>query len=177
MKFQFYLLGFLARFGPLHGYKLKQLISKQVSDFAQIKMPSIYYHLDSLEKKGFVDSKREQEGKRPERTVYSITESGKDKLKKLFFKILKQEYRPEFLIDGTLFFNEIADPKALTAALQAQLVSVEESLDYIHAHQKEVHQNVPEEFLKISGLIFLHHQMHFETEKKWLKKVIEALKN
>lgn len=45
MKVPFYILGLLMRYGPQHGYNIKQLVSDGISDFAKIKLPTIYYHL------------------------------------------------------------------------------------------------------------------------------------
>ena len=59
----------------LHGYKIKQLIAERALDFAHIKLPTIYYHLEKLQAKGFVTSEIEKEGKRPDRFDYTITES------------------------------------------------------------------------------------------------------
>ena len=34
-----YILGFLLRYGPQHGYQIKKLISEQMADFTSIKLP------------------------------------------------------------------------------------------------------------------------------------------
>ena len=41
-----YILGLLLRFGPQHGYQIKKLLEEQLEDFTQIKLPTVYYHLE-----------------------------------------------------------------------------------------------------------------------------------
>ncbi|WP_320129842.1 PadR family transcriptional regulator [uncultured Sphaerochaeta sp.] len=49
-----YILGVLQRMGPMHGYRIKKLISEQLSDFTQIKLPTIYYHLEKMTQSGLI---------------------------------------------------------------------------------------------------------------------------
>ena len=109
MKIPIYILGFLKRYGPLHGYRLKGLIGEMVSDFTQIKLPAIYYHLEKLEKKGLVYSEKEQDGKRPERSVYAITKTGEEEFSRMLVVSMDSLYRPEFDIDSSLYFFDSLD--------------------------------------------------------------------
>lgn len=77
MSVPFYLLGLLIRFGPQHGYRLKQMVEDEIADFAKIKMPNIYYHLNKLCEEGYLNSIQNREGNRPEKSVYQITDEGK----------------------------------------------------------------------------------------------------
>ena len=69
---------------PLHGYRVHQILG--AAEFAfwfQIEDASIYSMLRTLEKQGFARTEaREREGNRPNRTVYSITRSGRSELRK-----------------------------------------------------------------------------------------------
>lgn len=76
-KVSFYILGFLIRLGPLHGYQLKAHIESEARDFAKIRLPNLYYHLGSMREKGWVESTRGKEGSRPEKEVFSVTPEGK----------------------------------------------------------------------------------------------------
>jgi DNA-binding PadR family transcriptional regulator len=58
----FYILGLLQRFGPQHGYQLKKIIGEQLSDFTQIKLPTIYYHLEKMEADGLLAANSEKPG-------------------------------------------------------------------------------------------------------------------
>uniref|UniRef100_UPI000AEE63EC PadR family transcriptional regulator n=1 Tax=Clostridium sp. NkU-1 TaxID=1095009 RepID=UPI000AEE63EC len=62
-----YILGLLQRYGPQHGYQIKKIIAEQLSDFTQIKLPTIYYHLEKMETDGLLSANREKSGSRPEK--------------------------------------------------------------------------------------------------------------
>ncbi len=175
MKIPTYILGFLQRYGPLHGYKLKRLISDMVSDFTQIKLPTIYYHLEKMEEKGLVRAEREQEGKRPERSVYSITEKGKKEFLTMLMKSLAIEYRPEFEIDASLFFFDSMKPADVITSLREQEAFCGEVLQHLDRHREEVMRFIPPEAKKIAGLMFHHHSLHYKAELKWLRDSLQEL--
>ncbi len=164
------------RHGPLHGYRLKQLIAERVSDFAQIKLPAIYYHLEKMQNKNLVSSETEQEGKRPERSVYSITDEGKAEFKKMLSDALKGEYSQEFLIDAVIFFMEYSEPEKVLTELEEKSSALKHSREELQKHRKDVKSSVPEEFQDIVDIIFSHHQYHLEAENKWAEKAISLLK-
>jgi DNA-binding PadR family transcriptional regulator len=68
-----YILGLLQRFGPQHGYQIKKIIADQLADFTQIKLPTIYYHLEKMQAGGLLSVTSEKPGGRPEKSVYAVT--------------------------------------------------------------------------------------------------------
>jgi DNA-binding PadR family transcriptional regulator len=175
MKVPTYILGFLKRYGPLHGYKLKGLISDMVSDFTSIKLPTIYYHLEKMEEKGLVSAEREQEGKRPERSVYSITEQGEEEFLSLVSKTLWQSYHPEFEIDAALFFYDSTDKRELESAIERHINNCTKVITQLKEHKKEVMAFVPEEARASAMALFHHHEVHYEAEMEWLKRTRKDL--
>lgn len=71
-----YILGLLLRFGPQHGYQIKKLLEEQLEDFTQIKLPTVYYHLEKMEAAGLIEAHRYRQGARPEKTVYRVSDAG-----------------------------------------------------------------------------------------------------
>ena len=69
MIIPFYILGLLQRFGPQHGYQIKKIISEQLADFTQIKLPVIYYHLEKMTQDELISPDCEKNGNRPEKTL------------------------------------------------------------------------------------------------------------
>ncbi|WP_243158096.1 PadR family transcriptional regulator [Aminipila terrae] len=105
MKIQFYILGLLLRYGPQHGYMLMQKVEEQISDFAHIKLPAIYYHLDKLNQNGYISAACQKDGNRPEKTVYSITAEGEKYFDGLLKKMQAEELKLELPFDGIIFFR------------------------------------------------------------------------
>ncbi|HEX3075864.1 MAG TPA: PadR family transcriptional regulator [Lachnospiraceae bacterium] len=175
MKIPFYLLGLLIRYGPQHGYSLKQLIEERISDFAKIKLPTIYYHLQKLKEQGYVSESLDKDGNRPEKYVYTITEKGYQYFDILFDKQLRESYSPEFALDGVLFFNERIDKERFLMELQTKKEVLIERISQLEFHKAMAMERMPESGRLPANLIFEHHQDHLNAELSWLEKAIKGL--
>jgi DNA-binding PadR family transcriptional regulator len=172
----FYILGFLIRLGPLHGYQLKARIESEASDFAQIKLPNIYYHLGTMKRKGWVESSTEREGNRPEREVFSITGAGSAEFGRLLERSLEAPVLWDFPIDGAIFFSKGISPQALAEGLADRANRIKASLARIAAHRREALGEIPESFRDMAGLIFAHHEIHYRAELDWILEAIETVR-
>ena len=83
MSVRLVLLGLL-RDQPMHGYEIKQTIEDRMGDWTSIAFGSIYHALAKLTDEGMIEKAGvEQEGNRPSRTIYQITESGQAEFTRL----------------------------------------------------------------------------------------------
>jgi len=171
MKVPFFILGFLLRSGPLYGYELKKRIEEEASDFSQIKLSNLYYHLRFMNEKGWLEAQKEETGKRPAREVYSITQAGVTAFHKLAKEYLISVVRFDFPLDGALFFSGNIKPETFITGLDISQKAISESLARIKAHRAETLSHVPEHYRPIAELIFSHHEIHFDAEQKWLNQV------
>lgn len=175
MKIPFYLLGLLIRYGPQHGYSLKQIVEEQISDFAKIKLPTIYYHLQKLKEQGDISEQTGKEGNRPEKMVYSITDRGREHFDALLVDLLKEDYSPEFLLDGVLFFQEKADRNKLNLELNKKKEEMEKKLEKLKRHKENTLSYLDREAARCAEVIFDHHHCHLEAELGWLERTIKEL--
>jgi DNA-binding PadR family transcriptional regulator len=175
MKVPIYILGFLMRYGALHGYKLKRLISERASDFAHIKLPTLYYHLEKLQKAGFVTAKIEKKGRRPDRMVYTITKSGRVQFEDMLREMLHVWYQTEFALDAALFFGEALESTEMPDALRDHERHLKEALVYMKEHRKQVLAVVQENAKRATEAIFNHHLVHYEAELKWVKETLTQM--
>ena len=174
MKAPLYILGFLSRYGPQHGYRLKQFL-EHISDFASLKLPTIYYHLEKMEKKGLISAAQEKDGKRPEKWVYTITPDGQEAFQELLKNAASSSYRGEFLLDAVLFFSEFMEIQHVLDALTCQLERCEKVLQRIEEHKEEVLQHQPEWSKVFTKAIFSHHEYHHRAELMWLQETVNEL--
>lgn len=175
MKIPFYILGLLQQYGPQHGYKLKQIIEENISDFAKIKLPAIYYHLDKLKEKGYVTETLAKDGNRPEKFIYAITPDGKKYFDRLFVKLFEETYSPEFSLDGILYFAGIIDTNELRKIFFNKKQELLIKLEEVKKHKSSTLSIIHKQARFNAAVIFDHHIYHFEAEIKWLQKVIEGL--
>lgn len=171
MKAQFYILGLLLRYGPQHGYMLKQTVENQISDFAQIKLPTIYYHLEKLSENGYIDATCERDGNRPEKTVYRITESGEKYFYILLKKMQSEVLRLDLPFDGILYFHDKIHPDEFSYSVKTAIQTLESKLKQLHAHREEVLNIIPDCSRACTKAIFNHHIYHLQAELNWFKDI------
>lgn len=171
-----YILGLLLRFGPQHGYQIKKLMEEQLEDFTQIKLPTVYYHLEKMENEGLITAYRDKQGARPEKTVYQITDSGGDKFKVLLMQTLDMKYRPHFEMDAAFYFSDHLDKKELSEGLRGHIENLKKSLSIITQHRDETMKYIPNEYKTSACIIFDHHIRHYQAELAWAEQSMNRMK-
>ncbi len=177
MKVQFYILGLLMRYGPQHGYRLKQTVEEEISDFAQIKLPTIYYHLERLKESGYVSATSDKDGNRPEKTVFSITEDGEKYFYLLLKKIQREELSLELPLDGAMFFRERIDKNEFSVTIKKAKLTIESKLENLIARRDSTLQVIPDIGKSNAQAIFNHHIYHLQAELEWLKEQEKELRD
>ena len=123
------------------GYEIKKLSEAgQFKHFVDISFGSIYPTLARLEKEGLVACREETQSGKPDRKVYSITEAGKDELKRgLSEPPQRDRFKSEFLL---LAANaEIAGEAAVTKALADRIAWLEEDIAMLEMAKQECSGN------------------------------------
>ncbi len=170
-----YILGLLMRFGAQHGYQIKKLMAEQLADFTDIKLPTIYYHLDKMEKEGLLLAVREKSTSRPEKTVYSVTGRGRQAFVSLLEQMLQFSYRPTFSSDSVFYFCEFVDHSRLIDQLHAYVETLNGALATLEAHYTETIYFVPADALPMVEIIFDHHRRHYTAERDWAQATLNRL--
>jgi DNA-binding PadR family transcriptional regulator len=120
---------------PMHPYEMAQVMrARHVEARANVKPGSLYHAVERLETHGFIEVvDTQREGRRPERTVYGITEAGRDAFvarAKAMIGTIAPEY-PEFAV-GLSALDELDREDALaelrTRALKLQAEAAAEQV-------------------------------------------------
>lgn len=91
-----------------HGYQINEFIERQLCDVVTMKKPTAYALLDRLAGDGFISVHLEQEGNRPQRKVYTITDAGRTLFEELLQANLSSLDAPVFADDiGLMFLNHL----------------------------------------------------------------------
>ena len=77
MEKKILLLGLLLSHG-MHGYQLNEMLQQNPATPISLKKSNAYKLLNDMEADGWVSYTEEQEGNRPPRRVYSVTEEGEN---------------------------------------------------------------------------------------------------
>ena len=170
-----YILGLLKRYGPQHGYQIKKTIAERLSDFTQIKLPTIYYHLAKMAADGLLSATSEKPGARPEKTVYRMTEKGETAYREMCGQLLTEQYHPAFANDGIFYFSDHYRPEELVEYLQTYTGKLKADLAVIDRHRDETMRHVPDEAQHMVRILFSHHERHYRAELAWAEEALREL--
>jgi len=155
---------------PMHPYELAATMRERHHDeFIRLNFGTLYHTVEVLERNGLVVSvEREKEGRRPERTIYELTEPGRDLLVKVVSEILARPTReyPNFAA-GLMFMHHLEAHQA------AQLL--DERVAALAAKTEKLTRVMAE--LRTAGvtrlaLIELEHKIAMlEAEREWVRKL------
>src|SRR5262249_15539953 len=95
----------LLRVRPMHPYEIQRLIREWHKDeFLDLKRGSLYQAIEQLRRAGLIDPvETSREGRRPERTVYRLTERGEKEVLDWLRELLAKPVR-----EATQFFAALS---------------------------------------------------------------------
>jgi DNA-binding PadR family transcriptional regulator len=164
----------LLRERPLYGYEIKHIIEEHMGDWTNIAFGSIYYALGKLTDEGCVEQVgTEQEGNRPSRTVYQITDAGRAEFLRLLRELWSSFERQYFAIDVGLAFMSALPTEEVKSYLAQRVTALEETLQYLTTHQAEQMERpkVPAS----ARAVFEHSRLHMEAELAWTRDVLQQV--
>jgi len=155
---------------PMHPYELASTMRHRHQDeFIRLNFGSLYHTVDALERSGWiVPAEREKEGRRPERTIYRLTDAGRDVLARTLGDILARPRRefPQFAA-GLMFMHHLGRSEAMEhlKARAAALKATSEKLASILAE-------VRAEGVSRLALIELEHKIAMlDAERRWVANI------
>lgn len=166
MSTRLVILGLL-REHPMYGYEIKQEIEHRMGDWTSIAFGSIYFALNKLEQEKLIQKIAiEQDGNRPSRSVYQVTEAGQTKFHNLVRELWSSNNRQYYDIDLALYFLEAIPREDVLKILQTKINDLQKALLRLETHRLETFKNpyVP----PLANSIFEHSYVHFQTEVDWL---------
>jgi DNA-binding PadR family transcriptional regulator len=155
---------------PMHPYELASTMRDRHHDeFIRLNFGSLYHTVDTLERNGWIEPvEREKEGRRPERTIYRLTDSGRELLGRVVSEILavpKREY-PSFAA-GLMFMHHLDASHAA-----AQLVQRANALSALAEKLTRILGEVRAAGVTRLALIELEHKIAMlEAERTWVQKI------
>lgn len=175
------LLGFL-NYSPATGYELKQFIDISTTNFWHAKQSQIYTTLKKMEEENLVSSRFEPQEGRPNRRVFTISQTGKGELKAWLEKPLhKLEKHKETLLLKLFFSAEIENDVLINELHQQEQLHQ----DQLQNYQKSTKQ-VIDQFKESTGLgkdaefwemTRRYGELYEQMNITWLGEVISKLEN
>lgn len=125
------ILGLLAESSSgAHGYDLARHFSGEepLGAIVRLEPGMLYHHLKKLDKSGWVAATVEQQGLRPPKQVYRLTDAGREELQRWLTAPVERtrEIRLEFLVK--LFFAQRVNPALVHPLIEHQRETLQRNL-------------------------------------------------
>lgn len=163
---------------PMHPYEMRVLVRERGHDRAfRIRESSVYDTVSRLADRGFIEPVEvNREGRRPERTVYAITEAGRDELDAWLWELTSEpaEEYPAFAAP-LMFIYSLGRDRAI-AALTQRAAKLEAQISSSDAYRQAFMTEMPE-FPRLFGIEEEYAQAMRKAEITWVRQIIAGLRD
>jgi DNA-binding PadR family transcriptional regulator len=159
---------------PMHPYEMQQLIrERHLDDVLKLNSGSLYHAVQRLDRAGLIAGlETNREGRRPERTVYTITDAGRDAFQAWLRRLLSEPAReyPQFATALACMVH--LTPEEVVQLLRHRLVLLEAAL----AAGERIQHGAQEGGLARLHLVeFEYGQVLRRAEAGWLRALITEI--
>ncbi|MDQ2960064.1 MAG: PadR family transcriptional regulator [Candidatus Dormibacteraeota bacterium] len=159
---------------PMHPYELAATMRDRHHDeFVRLNFGSLYHTVDSLERNGWVvPVEREKEGRRPERTIYQLTESGREQLIRVISEILAEPRREYPHFSAGLMFMHHLDASEAVGHLRRRA----EALSAVSDKLRRILADLRADGLTRLSIIELEHKIAIlDAERVWVRNIEQEI--
>jgi DNA-binding PadR family transcriptional regulator len=162
----------------MHPYEMRTLMRERGHDRAfKIRESSVYDTVARLAERGFIEPVEvSREGRRPERTVYAITEAGRDELLVWLWDLASEpaaEY-PAFAAP-LMFLYSLGRERALAAFAQ-RAARLEADISASDAYRRAFMGQLPD-FVRLFGIEEEYTQAMRRAELDWVRTTLADLRD
>jgi DNA-binding PadR family transcriptional regulator len=162
--------------GPMHPYEMARLIRERRIDVTlNLKRGSLYHAVERLERDGLIEAvETSREGRRPERTVYRLTDPGRDAFDTHLREIITDvRYEPPRLMAAAQFLSSLA-PDEAAKLLDLRRVSLEALLA---SYDAVLHGERWPGWERVHGVEVEYARALAAAELEWVKGIVEDLRS
>ena len=159
---------------PMHPYELAATMRERHHDeFVRLNFGTLYHTVEVLERNGWIlPAEREKEGRRPERTVYRLTDAGRDVLLQVVGEILAVPRREYLHFSAGLMFMHHLDKKSATSHLEQRSQALQQKITKLSHLLDELLASGHTRLI----LIELEHKIALlKAERAWVDKIANEI--
>ncbi|GCE49970.1 DNA-binding PadR family transcriptional regulator [Thermosporothrix hazakensis] len=149
-----------------HGYQMNEFIEHNLKPVIDMKRSTAYSLLDRLCELGYVESSTQQEGKRPRKKVYTLTEAGEQVFLDALRAHLSQAGQMSIPFEIGLMFVDHLPSTEVREVWQQRLHQLAQHIEVLEAAPTHgVGQGV--------DLALAHRKAMLKAEHQWLVEALE----
>lgn len=159
---------------PMHPYQIERVIRERHKEWAMGKTRSLYHAVDRLLVDELIEPlETSREGKRPERTVYAITEHGREEQQAWLTDLIEQPApeHPLFLV--AVSFLAYLPAAAALEALRIRAVALEGQVAGVEIWIRALNQE-----LRLPRPVTIEVELHLalrQAELAWVRSVVAEI--
>lgn len=159
---------------PMHPYDVQRVIRQRHKDYAIERPRALYRAFERLARDELIEPvETSREGKRPERTVYRITDEGRAEFQHWLLQLLERPVVEDPVFGVALGFVGYLNPGSVLEALQDRIASLEGEVAGLDAALQAMLTSLPR-------LVLLPHEYRRalrQAERDWVQKLIEDIRS
>jgi DNA-binding PadR family transcriptional regulator len=152
---------------PMHPYEIAQTLRSQGKDAStKTNYGSLYTVVQNLEKHGFVEvTGVERQGNRPERTVYGLTDAGREEMAEWLSDLIAIPAKEYPIFESALSLMAALPPDEVARLLEMRLTSLEVQVASGRGALEKLYETLPRLFL-----VEVEYQLHMvEAQAQWVR--------
>jgi DNA-binding PadR family transcriptional regulator len=161
---------------PSHTYEIQRQIRSRHKDFAATKTRALYHAIEDLVRKGLAEPvETTRDGRRPERTVYQITEQGTEELMAWLTELLERPVAEYPVFNVAIGFLPYLPQDRALGSLVARTVALRAE---IAMHQEVLRALQEDSRLPRLVVLELEHAIALrQAELKWVAGIVEDIRS
>lgn len=157
---------------PRHPYEMHRLIIDTHKEFVTGLPRSLYHAVGRLERDGLVEAaETSRDGRRPERTVYRITEEGRAELTSRVRRLVERPDPDTTLFTAALSFVGVLPANDAAQALGGRAAALEGAVTAMEAHLGVLRGQLP----RVLSLELEYEHSRLTAELAWVRSVLADL--
>jgi DNA-binding PadR family transcriptional regulator len=159
----------------MHPYEMQQLIRERgLNQVIKLKPASLYSTVERLTVAGLIETvETSREGRRPERTVYAITEAGRDELEAWMRELLSEPVQEYPWFGATLAFIAMIPPEEASQLLAVRATALEAQ---IAAHDIWLSRMRDMGLPRLFGVEAEYAQAMRRAELEWVCRIVDDIR-
>src|ERR671933_1202797 len=161
---------------PMHPYEMVSTMRERGKhETVRLRYSSLYSVVGALEREGLIVPRETvREGKRPERTIYEITDAGREEFLTWLRELLREPVKEYTQFAAGLSFLPGLPPEEAIALLEKRVGRLEAETGEMRSQLADVREryNLPRLFVVESE----HELMLREAELEWVRGIIKDMK-
>ncbi len=155
---------------PMHPYEMATTMrARHKDESVKLNYGSLYSVVEALHRGDLIETQETtREGRRPERTVYRITDTGVHELLDWLGELLSTPVKEYTQFEAGLSFLPVVTPAEAVALLRARV----NRLDMDLTGRRSVHARLEEHVPRLFSVEYEYKTMLLEAELTWLRTVV-----